>query len=98
MVSKSKSKSDTKVKTNLWSLISVKQLTIAIASLDNHVDQLEGETWRLNKETKLSTSLWAQVIEKLLIYRNEELNISNNKKSKLIIMKNFVNLYIMYGI
>ncbi|CAF1462902.1 unnamed protein product [Adineta steineri] len=88
MVSKSKLKSNTKVKTNLWSLISVEQLSTAIASLGNHVNQLKKETWRLNKETKLPTSLWAQVIEKLLIYRNEKLNSDNNKKSKLEIDHN----------
>ena len=57
---------------NIWSLITVEQLAIAIASLGNCIKTLEEETWRLSTETKLSTSLWAQVIEKLGIDHNEK--------------------------
>ena len=76
-----KSKSNTIAKKNIWSLISVEQLTAAIASLGNRVSQLTDETWRLNSETELTTSLWAQVIEKLLINRDGELDIGHKKKS-----------------
>ena len=76
-----KSKSNTIAKKNIWSLISVEQLTAAIASLGNRVSQLIDETWRLNSETELTTSLWAQVIEKLLINRDGELDIGHKKKS-----------------
>jgi len=75
-----KSKSNTIAKNNIWSLISVEQLTAAIASLGNRVSQLGDETWRLNSETELTTSLWAQVIEKLLINRDGELDIGHKKK------------------
>jgi hypothetical protein len=67
--------SNTKGK-GIWSLITVKQLAAAIASLDDRIKQLNKETWRLNNKTKLSTSLWAQVIEKLKIKHNEKIRHS----------------------
>jgi hypothetical protein len=57
---------------NIWSVITVEQLTAVIASLGDCINQLDHETWRLNAETKLSTSLWAQVIEKLKIDHTEQ--------------------------
>jgi hypothetical protein len=83
-----KKKSNTIAKKNIWSLISVKQLTAAIASLGNRVSQLDDETWRLNSETELATSLWAQVIEKLLINRDEESDVGHKEKQKFEIGHN----------
>ena len=67
----SKLNSDIKGK-DIWSLITVKQLATAIASLGDRINQLKGATWRLNTETTLSTSPWSQVIEKLKIENNEK--------------------------
>ena len=73
---------------DIWSLITVQQLAAAIASLGDRINQLKDETWRLNTETALSTSLWAQVIEKLLINRDGELDIGHKEKQKLEIGHN----------
>ena len=62
----SKSNSDGKGK-DIWSLITKEQLAVAIASLGDRINQLQHETWRLNDETRLPTSLWAEVIENLKI-------------------------------
>lgn len=66
----SKPNSGKKSKT-IWSVISVEQLAAAIVSLGDRINQLHHQTWRLNDDTKLSTSLWAQVIEKLGIEHTE---------------------------
>jgi hypothetical protein len=66
----SKSNSDKKGK-GIWSVINIQQLTAAIASLGDRVNQLKRETWRLNAETKLPTSLWGQVLENLGINGTE---------------------------
>ena len=44
---------------NIWSLITPEQLAAAIVSLGDRINQLDKETWRLNAETALATSLWA---------------------------------------
>ena len=61
---------------NIWSLITVEQLAADIASLGDRINQLNNETWRLNAETKLPSSLWAQVIEKLNIEHTEKIRHS----------------------
>ena len=67
--------SNTKGK-DIWSLLTLEQLAAAIASLGDRVNQLKNETWRLNRTTRLSTSLWTQVIEKLKIDHNEKIRHS----------------------
>lgn len=61
---------------DIWSLITIEQLATAISSLGDRINQLNEETWRLNIETRLSTSLWAQIIEKLKIDHNEKIRHS----------------------
>jgi hypothetical protein len=63
-------------KKDIWSLFTVEQLAVAIASLGDRTNQLKYETWRLNSKTELSTSLWAQVIEKLKLDHNEKIRHS----------------------
>ena len=61
---------------DIWSLITIDQLAVAIASLDDRIDQLQHETWRLNDQTKLTTSLWAEVITKVGLDNNEKIRQS----------------------
>ena len=57
---------------DIWSLITPDQLAVAIASLGDRIDQLKHETWRLNDQTKLTSSLWTEVITKVGLDNNEK--------------------------
>ncbi|CAF1491231.1 unnamed protein product [Adineta steineri] len=55
----------------IWSLIDVDQLVDAIVFLDDRIDQLKDETWRLNTKTRPPDSLWYQVINQLPLDQSE---------------------------
>lgn len=63
----------------IWSRITEQQLVIAIASLNDRVSQLRGESWRLKNDTRSSKSLWAEVIEKLKLKNTERTRQSLEK-------------------
>lgn len=67
--------SDAKRK-GIWSNFNEVQLAAAIASLGSRVNQLKGETWRLNTKTRLPTSLWFHITKKLKIDHNEKIRHS----------------------
>lgn len=64
MISKIKGKS-------ILSRVHVDQLVAGIASLGDRTDQLKNESWRLNRETELPTSLWGEVIDYLQLDHDE---------------------------
>jgi hypothetical protein len=56
---------------NIWSRITLENLVDAIASLGDRIEELGTETWRLNAETKSSSSVWGEVINKLQLNHSE---------------------------
>ncbi|CAF1504788.1 unnamed protein product [Adineta ricciae] len=66
----------TKGTKNIWSLITITQLVSAIASLGDRVDELGEETWRLNANFNIQSSLWTEVMTKLEIEHTERLRHS----------------------
>ena len=80
---------------NIWSRITLDELTITIAGLGDRTDQLEAETWRLNDKTRSPGSLWGEIIDKLKLDNNETTrhslyNIWNKKRQgirKLVLNK-----------
>ncbi|UJR34703.1 hypothetical protein I4U23_027480 [Adineta vaga] len=65
---------------NIWSIFTVEQLAVAIASLGSRINELKDETWRLNDVTKLSTSLWYEIIEKLKVNHPKKAKINHTEQ------------------
>ena len=66
-------KSQSNIRGNdIWSLITPDQLAVAIVSLGDRIDNLERESWRLNDQTRVTTSLWAAVTTKVGLDNNEK--------------------------
>ncbi|CAF4110856.1 unnamed protein product, partial [Rotaria sp. Silwood2] len=61
-----------KVGKDIWTLTDLEEIVAAIASLGDRYEELNHETWRLNANTKLSTSLWEQLIKKLELDNTEK--------------------------
>jgi len=57
---------------SILSQISVDEFVAAIVSLGDRSKQLIHETWRLNLETKSSSSLWGEIIDKLELDHSEK--------------------------
>jgi len=60
----------------IWSRITLDELIGAIASLNDRVNGLKNESWRLNNKNKQATSLWAEVIQKLKLENTESIRHS----------------------
>ncbi|CAF3514279.1 unnamed protein product [Rotaria sp. Silwood2] len=60
-----------KVGKDIWTLTDLEEIVAAIASLGDRYEELNHETLRLNAKTKLSTSLWEQLIKKLELDNTE---------------------------
>ena len=61
---------------DIWSRMPLEELVTAIASLKDGVSKLRGESWRLNKGTQSSNSLWAEVIQKLRLHHTKPIRQS----------------------
>lgn len=56
----------------ILSRISLDRFVSVVASLGHRTDQLQMETWRLNSKTKISSSLWREVIDELELNHDEK--------------------------
>lgn len=56
---------------DIWSEVNPDEVAAAIASLGDRIEQLKDETWRFNLNTRLSNSLWHEIINKLQLDDSE---------------------------
>ena len=59
-------------KRGIWNEITLSQLTKAIASLGDRINKLQSETWRLNKQTRATDSVWNELILSLKLDPTEK--------------------------